>query len=73
MKFMMLLKTLRANLLSKNIQLNLLPRILLKHTYRNFIKRGIKPGLIVVDYADLLKPVVIRKEKRNDLSRFMKN
>jgi archaellum biogenesis ATPase FlaH len=31
------------------------------------IKRGIKPGLIVVDYADLLKPVVIRKEKRNEL------
>ena len=30
-------------------------------------KRGIKPGLIVVDYADLLKPVVIRKEKRNEL------
>lgn len=31
------------------------------------IKRGIKPGLIVVDYADLLKPVIIRKEKRNEL------
>tara|TARA_R110002110_G_scaffold146420_1_gene336404 strand:- start:1526 stop:2920 length:1395 start_codon:yes stop_codon:yes gene_type:complete len=31
------------------------------------IKRGIKPGLIIVDYADLLKPVVIRKEKRNEL------
>ena len=31
------------------------------------IKRGIKPGLIVVDYADLLKPVVVRKEKRNEL------
>ena len=31
------------------------------------VKRGIKPGLIVVDYADLLKPVVVRKEKRNEL------
>ena len=31
------------------------------------IKRGIKPGLIIVDYADLLKPVVIRKEKRAEL------
>jgi len=31
------------------------------------VKRGIKPGLIVVDYADLLKPVTVRKEKRNEL------
>ena len=31
------------------------------------VKRGIKPGMIVVDYADLLKPVQARKEKRNEL------
>ena len=31
------------------------------------IKRGIRPGMIVVDYADLLKPVTVRKEKRNEL------
>ncbi len=31
------------------------------------IKRGIKPGLVIVDYADLLKPTVVRKEKRNEL------
>jgi len=31
------------------------------------IKRGIRPGMIIVDYADLLKPVVVRKEKRNEL------
>jgi len=31
------------------------------------IKRGIKPGMIIVDYADLLKPVTVRKEKRNEL------
>jgi len=31
------------------------------------VKRGIKPGLVIVDYADLLKPVVVRKEKRNEL------
>jgi len=31
------------------------------------VKRGIKPGLIIVDYGDLLRPVVIRKEKRNEL------
>ena len=30
-------------------------------------KRGINPGLIIVDYADLLKPVVVRKEKRAEL------
>ena len=31
------------------------------------LKRGIKPGMLIVDYADLLKPTVIRKEKRNEL------
>tara|TARA_R100001509_G_scaffold162700_1_gene134996 strand:- start:767 stop:2176 length:1410 start_codon:yes stop_codon:yes gene_type:complete len=30
-------------------------------------KRGINPGMIIVDYGDLLRPVVIRKEKRNEL------
>tara|TARA_B100001094_G_scaffold326112_1_gene381653 strand:- start:8333 stop:9745 length:1413 start_codon:yes stop_codon:yes gene_type:complete len=30
-------------------------------------KRGTIPGMIIVDYADLLKPVVIRKEKRAEL------
>jgi len=31
------------------------------------LKRDIKPGMIIVDYADLLKPVIARKEKRNEL------
>ena len=31
------------------------------------VKRGVKPGMVIVDYGDLLKPVVIRKEKRNEL------
>jgi replicative DNA helicase len=31
------------------------------------VKRGIQPGLIIVDYADLLRPVVVRKEKRTEL------
>ncbi|MEK9696452.1 MAG: DnaB-like helicase C-terminal domain-containing protein [Candidatus Poseidoniales archaeon] len=31
------------------------------------IKRGITPGMVIVDYADLLKPVQVRKEKRNEL------
>ena len=30
-------------------------------------KRGIKPGMIIVDYADLLRPVMMQKEKRNEL------
>jgi len=31
------------------------------------LKRGITPGMIIIDYADLLKPVIARKEKRNEL------
>ena len=31
------------------------------------VKRGINPGMVIVDYADLLKPVQVRKEKRNEL------
>jgi replicative DNA helicase len=31
------------------------------------IKRGITPGMVIVDYADLLKPVQARKEKREEL------
>jgi len=31
------------------------------------IKRGINPGMVIIDYGDLLKPVVVRKEKRNEL------
>lgn len=40
-------------------------------TIRNHLEklanRGIEPGLIIVDYGDLLRPVVIRKEKRTEL------
>ena len=39
----------------------------IKSHLNKLIKRGIKPGLIIVDYADLLRPVVVRKEKRNEL------
>jgi len=31
------------------------------------VKRGITPGMVIVDYADLLKPVQARKEKREEL------
>lgn len=39
----------------------------IKSHLTRLLKRGIKPGMIIVDYADLLKPVVVRKEKRNEL------
>ena len=39
----------------------------IKSHLNKLIKRGLKPGMIIVDYADLLKPVVVRKEKRNEL------
>lgn len=39
----------------------------IKSHLTKLLKRGIKPGMIIVDYADLLKPVVVRKEKRNEL------
>lgn len=39
----------------------------IKNHLNKLAKRGINPGLIIVDYADLLKPVVVRKEKRNEL------
>ena len=31
------------------------------------VKRGITPGMVIVDYADLLRPVQARKEKREEL------
>jgi replicative DNA helicase len=34
----------------------------IKSHLSRLVKRGIEPGLIIVDYADLLRPVVIRKE-----------
>jgi replicative DNA helicase len=39
----------------------------IKSHLTRLLKRGIKPGMIIVDYADLLKPVTVRKEKRAEL------
>ena len=39
----------------------------IKSHLSKLVKRGINPGMIIVDYADLLKPVVTRKEKREEL------
>jgi len=39
----------------------------IKSHLAKLLKRGIKPGMIIVDYADLLKPTVVRKEKRSEL------
>jgi len=41
------------------------------NTIRNHLEklrqRGIEPNLVIVDYADLLRPNIIRKEKRHEL------
>jgi len=42
------------------------PATIVNHLNR-LKQRGIKPDLIVVDYGDLLKPTIIRKEKRHEL------
>tara|TARA_Y100000593_G_scaffold34626_1_gene68017 strand:- start:1690 stop:3069 length:1380 start_codon:yes stop_codon:yes gene_type:complete len=42
------------------------PKTIRNHLERLY-QRDIKPGMIIVDYADLLKPTVIYKEKRHDL------
>ena len=39
----------------------------IKNHLSKLLKRGIRPDVILVDYADLLKPVIVRKEKRNEL------
>tara|TARA_R110002020_G_scaffold461728_2_gene680746 strand:+ start:919 stop:2289 length:1371 start_codon:yes stop_codon:yes gene_type:complete len=39
----------------------------IKSHLTKLLKRGIKPGMIIVDYADLLRPVTVRKEKRTEL------
>jgi len=39
----------------------------IKSHLTKLLKRGIKPGMIIIDYGDLLKPIVVRKEKRNEL------
>jgi len=39
----------------------------IKSHLTKLIKRGIKPGMIIVDYADLLRPITTRQEKRTEL------
>jgi len=39
----------------------------IKSHLTKLLKRGLKPGMIIVDYADLLRPVTTRKEKRTEL------
>ena len=39
----------------------------IKNHLEKLVNRGIEPGLIIVDYGDLLRPVTIRKEKRTEL------
>lgn len=42
------------------------PNVIRNHLER-LLQRDIKPDLIIVDYADLLRPNVVRKEKRHEL------
>jgi RecA/RadA recombinase len=42
------------------------PNTIRNHLER-LLQRDIKPDIIIVDYADLLKPNVVRKEKRHEL------
>jgi KaiC/GvpD/RAD55 family RecA-like ATPase len=39
----------------------------IRNHLEKLINRGIEPGLIIVDYGDLLRPVTVRKEKRTEL------
>tara|TARA_Y100001973_G_C5191132_1_gene331082 strand:+ start:1117 stop:2499 length:1383 start_codon:yes stop_codon:yes gene_type:complete len=39
----------------------------IKSHLSSLLKRGIKPGMVIVDYGDLLRPVSMQKEKRNEL------
>lgn len=39
----------------------------IKNHLDKLINRGIKPGMIIIDYGDLLKPVTARAEKRTEL------
>lgn len=39
----------------------------IRNHLEKLVNRGIDPGLIIVDYGDLLRPVVARKEKRTEL------
>lgn len=39
----------------------------IRNHLEKLVNRGIDPGLIIVDYGDLLRPVVMRKEKRTEL------
>jgi replicative DNA helicase len=42
------------------------PQTIRNHLER-LLQRDIKPDLIIVDYADLLRPNIVRKEKRHEL------
>ena len=42
------------------------PNVIRNHLER-LLQRDIKPDMIIVDYADLLRPNIVRKEKRHEL------
>ena len=61
------IKNLKGTLIVKEYPTKSASTNTIKAHLSRLIKRGITPGMIIVDYADLLKPVVNRKEKRNEL------
>ena len=40
---------------------------MVRNHLERLLQRDIKPDLIIVDYADLLRPNIVRKEKRHEL------
>ena len=61
------LKEVKGSLIVKEYPTKSASTNTIKAHLSRLVKRGITPGMVIVDYADLLKPVVNRKEKRNEL------
>jgi len=61
------IKDLKGKLIIKEYPTKSATTNTIKSHLTRLLKRGIKPGMLIVDYADLLRPVVARKEKRIEL------
>mgnify|MGYP003627673473 CR=1 FL=1 len=61
------IKALKGSLIVKEYPTKSASTNTIRSHLARLLKRDIKPAMIIVDYADLLKPVIMRKEKRNEL------
>jgi replicative DNA helicase len=61
------IKDLKGSLIVKEYPTKSASTNALRAHLSKLVKRGIEPGMIIVDYADLLRPVQVRKEKRTEL------